>query len=89
MLLYFVVRYLEHFPLLANSSDQRQLLFEKSAGYFDSELAPRRAYALLPHAKLVCILSHPAKRAYSWYQVGASKLILNAWMDCRFCYSVK
>ncbi|CAM6031495.1 unnamed protein product, partial [Sphagnum compactum] len=60
--------YLEHFPLLANGSDREQLLFEKSAGYFDSDVAPKRAYALLPRAKLVCILAHPAKRAYSWYQ---------------------
>lgn len=46
------------------------VLFEKSANYFDSEPAPYRAHVLLPHANLICILAHPAKRAYSWYQVS-------------------
>lgn len=51
------------------SNDSQLLLFEKSATYFDSEAAPKRVHALLPKAKLVAILTNPAKRAYSWYQV--------------------
>ncbi|XP_022667270.1 bifunctional heparan sulfate N-deacetylase/N-sulfotransferase-like isoform X1 [Varroa destructor] len=50
------------------SNDSQLLLFEKSATYFDSEAAPKRVHALLPKAKLVAILTNPAKRAYSWYQ---------------------
>ena len=46
------------------------LLFEKSATYFDNEMAPKRVHALLPKAKLVVILTNPARRAYSWYQVS-------------------
>ena len=53
-------------------SRRSRLVFEKSAGYFDSELAPQRIHALLPHVKLICILLNPARRAYSWYQVGMS-----------------
>jgi heparan sulfate N-deacetylase/N-sulfotransferase NDST2 len=57
--------YMEYFPHRNNSAT---LLFEKSATYFDSDLAPRRAHALLPRAKLITILTNPIKRAYSWYQ---------------------
>ncbi|XP_021967195.1 bifunctional heparan sulfate N-deacetylase/N-sulfotransferase [Folsomia candida] len=46
----------------------KRILFEKSATYFDNELVPKRAHALLPRAKLVTILISPAKRAHSWYQ---------------------
>ena len=53
----------------ASSSRGGRLMFEKSAGYFDSDLAPQRIYTLLPHVKLITILVHPARRAYSWYQV--------------------
>ncbi|ELU16792.1 hypothetical protein CAPTEDRAFT_225180 [Capitella teleta] len=58
--------YMDFFPPVDNSSDT--VLFEKSANYFDSDVAPERAHALLPHVKLLCILINPAKRAYSWYQ---------------------
>lgn len=58
--------YLDHFSRPNNSTVE--LLFEKSAGYFDNSVAPRRAHALLPNAKLLCILISPARRAYSWYQ---------------------
>ena len=44
-------RYLEFFPEPNNDS---VYLFEKSATYFDGETVPRRAFALLPKAKLVC-----------------------------------
>ncbi len=43
--------------------------FEKSATYFESELAPKRVKALIPDARLIAILLSPGKRAYSWYQV--------------------
>ena len=59
---------MDFFPELDNTS--KIMLFEKSANYFDSEEAPKRAYALLPHNKLIAILTNPAKRAYSWYQVS-------------------
>ncbi|KAL0840189.1 hypothetical protein ABMA28_015479 [Loxostege sticticalis] len=58
--------YLNFFPpSLSNSS---QVTFEKSATYFDGDLVPRRAHALLPNAKIIAILISPSKRAYSWYQ---------------------
>lgn len=59
-------RYMNFFPVDANSTNR--YLFEKSATYFDGDLVPKRAHALLPHAKLITILISPAKRAYSWYQ---------------------
>jgi len=57
--------YLDHFPAAVLNGS---LLFEKSAAYFNSEPAPSRVSALLPRVKLICILLHPAQRAYSWYQ---------------------
>lgn len=58
--------YLNFFPpSLANNS---RIIFEKSATYFDGDLVPRRAHALLPNAKIIVILISPSKRAYSWYQ---------------------
>jgi heparan sulfate N-deacetylase/N-sulfotransferase NDST2 len=57
--------YMNFFPVPKNSSPS--YLFEKSATYFDGELVPMRAHALLPTAKLVAILVSPIKRAYSWY----------------------
>ncbi|XP_043917595.1 bifunctional heparan sulfate N-deacetylase/N-sulfotransferase 3-like [Protopterus annectens] len=58
--------YLEFFPVPTNVTTD--FLFEKSANYFHSEDAPRRAYALIPKAKLLTILIDPSDRAYSWYQ---------------------
>ena len=46
----------------------KTVLFEKSATYFDKDLAPKRASRLLKNAKLVVILISPSDRAYSWYQ---------------------
>lgn len=46
-------------------------MFEKSANYFDTEVAPKRAAALLPRAKILAVLINPSDRAYSWYQVRA------------------
>ncbi|TKC52304.1 hypothetical protein EI555_000665, partial [Monodon monoceros] len=43
-------------------------LFEKSANYFHSEEAPKRAASLVPKAKIITILIDPSDRAYSWYQ---------------------
>lgn len=48
----------------------KDIIFEKTANYFDSELAPQYIKNLLPNVKLVVILSNPVDRAYSWYQVG-------------------
>lgn len=58
--------YMEFFPIEANTTTK--YMFEKSATYFDGDVVPKRAHALLPHAKIVTILISPAKRAYSWYQ---------------------
>lgn len=62
----FILRYMSFFP--ASKNESSRYLFEKSATYFDGELVPRRAHALLPRAKLITILLSPARRAYSWYQ---------------------
>uniref|UniRef100_A0A8C7VU45 Bifunctional heparan sulfate N-deacetylase/N-sulfotransferase 1 n=1 Tax=Oncorhynchus mykiss TaxID=8022 RepID=A0A8C7VU45_ONCMY len=58
--------YMEYFPLPSNTSSD--YYFEKSANYFDSEVAAERAAALLPKSKIITILINPADRAYSWYQ---------------------
>jgi hypothetical protein len=52
----------------ANVTKEHQIVFEKSANYFDSEIAPKAINALLPNALLVVLLMDPADRAYSWYQ---------------------
>nr|XP_014351371.1 PREDICTED: bifunctional heparan sulfate N-deacetylase/N-sulfotransferase 1 [Latimeria chalumnae] len=59
-------RYMEFFPTPSNTTSD--FYFEKSANYFDSEMVPKRAVALLPKAKIITILINPADRAYSWYQ---------------------
>ncbi|KAJ8732912.1 hypothetical protein PYW07_015511 [Mythimna separata] len=59
--------YLNFFPPNM-SNTTAQMTFEKSATYFDGDLVPRRAHALLPNAKIIAILISPSKRAYSWYQ---------------------
>lgn len=61
-------RYMDFFPVPSNASTD--FLFEKSATYFDSEVVPRRGAALLPRAKIITVLTNPADRAYSWYQVS-------------------
>ncbi|NXL46228.1 NDST4 sulfotransferase, partial [Podilymbus podiceps] len=58
--------YMEFFPTPSNISTD--LLFEKSANYFHSEEAPKRAASLIPKAKIITILIDPSDRAYSWYQ---------------------
>lgn len=58
---------MDFFPVPSNASTD--FLFEKSATYFDSEVVPRRGAALLPRAKIITVLTNPADRAYSWYQV--------------------
>uniref|UniRef100_A0A8D1IQI7 Bifunctional heparan sulfate N-deacetylase/N-sulfotransferase 1 n=1 Tax=Sus scrofa TaxID=9823 RepID=A0A8D1IQI7_PIG len=59
--------YMDFFPIPSNTTSD--FYFEKSANYFDSDVAPRRAAALLPKAKVLTILINPADRAYSWYQI--------------------
>lgn len=61
------LRYMDFFPTPSNVSSD--FLFEKSANYFHSEEAPRRAASLVPKAKIITILIDPSDRAYSWYQV--------------------
>ncbi|XP_063047986.1 bifunctional heparan sulfate N-deacetylase/N-sulfotransferase 2 [Engraulis encrasicolus] len=58
--------YMDFFPFPSNASTD--FMFEKSANYFDSEVAPKRAAALLPRAKVLAVLINPSDRAYSWYQ---------------------
>lgn len=67
--------YMSYFPdpiEINATGDSDVFLFEKSATYFDSKDAPKRAHALVPDAKLLVILYDPAQRAYSWYQVKSS-----------------
>ncbi|XP_063316115.1 bifunctional heparan sulfate N-deacetylase/N-sulfotransferase 3-like [Pelobates fuscus] len=58
--------YMDFFPVPSNVTTD--FLFEKSANYFHSEDAPKRAAALVPKAKIITILIDPSDRAYSWYQ---------------------
>ncbi|CAL8367413.1 bifunctional heparan sulfate N-deacetylase/N-sulfotransferase 2 [Gadus morhua] len=58
--------YMDFFPFPSNVSTD--FMFEKSANYFDTELVPKRAAALLPRAKILAVLISPSDRAYSWYQ---------------------
>ncbi|PIO33415.1 hypothetical protein AB205_0198350, partial [Aquarana catesbeiana] len=58
--------YMDFFPIPSNASTD--FMFEKSANYFDTEVVPKRAAALLPRAKIIAILISPVDRAYSWYQ---------------------
>jgi hypothetical protein len=58
---------MDFFPVPSNVTTD--FLFEKSANYFHSEEAPKRAASLVPKAKIITILIDPSDRAYSWYQV--------------------
>ncbi|XP_006112675.2 bifunctional heparan sulfate N-deacetylase/N-sulfotransferase 3 isoform X2 [Pelodiscus sinensis] len=58
--------YMDFFPVPSNVTTD--FLFEKSANYFHSEEAPKRAASLIPKAKIITILIDPSDRAYSWYQ---------------------
>ncbi|KYO47447.1 hypothetical protein Y1Q_0001241 [Alligator mississippiensis] len=58
--------YMGFFPSPSNVTTD--FLFEKSASYFHSEEAPKRAASLIPKAKFITILIDPSDRAYSWYQ---------------------
>uniref|UniRef100_F6TQE5 [heparan sulfate]-glucosamine N-sulfotransferase n=1 Tax=Equus caballus TaxID=9796 RepID=F6TQE5_HORSE len=58
--------YMDFFPTPSNVTND--FLFEKSANYFHSEEAPKRAASLVPKAKIITILIDPSDRAYSWYQ---------------------
>uniref|UniRef100_A0A8C5QZN1 Bifunctional heparan sulfate N-deacetylase/N-sulfotransferase 1 n=1 Tax=Leptobrachium leishanense TaxID=445787 RepID=A0A8C5QZN1_9ANUR len=58
--------YMDFFPMPSNASTD--FMFEKSANYFDTDMVPKRAAALLPRAKIIAILISPSYRAYSWYQ---------------------
>ncbi|XP_054846201.1 bifunctional heparan sulfate N-deacetylase/N-sulfotransferase 3 isoform X2 [Eublepharis macularius] len=59
--------YMDFFPVPSNVTTD--FLFEKSANYFHSEEAPKRAASLIPKAKIITILIDPSDRAYSWYQL--------------------
>ncbi|XP_014640044.1 PREDICTED: bifunctional heparan sulfate N-deacetylase/N-sulfotransferase 4 isoform X2 [Ceratotherium simum simum] len=59
--------YMDFFPTPSNVTSD--FLFEKSANYFHSEEAPKRAASLVPKAKIITILINPSDRAYSWYQL--------------------
>jgi len=58
--------YLDFFP--PRMSNRTVTIFEKSATYFDGDKVPIRVSKLLPKARIVCILTSPGERAYSWYQ---------------------
>ncbi|XP_026555425.1 bifunctional heparan sulfate N-deacetylase/N-sulfotransferase 4 isoform X2 [Pseudonaja textilis] len=59
--------YMNFFPTPSNIT--ADVLFEKSANYFHSENAPKRAASLIPKAKIITILIDPSDRAYSCYQL--------------------
>eukprot|EP00794_Sanderia_malayensis_P012046 gene12046-13289_t len=63
--------YMEKFSAAKNKSDT--YYFEKSANYFDSSKAYKRAVSLVPKAKLIIIAGNPIQRAYSWYHHVLSK----------------
>ncbi|VDK48122.1 unnamed protein product, partial [Cylicostephanus goldi] len=52
----------------AHHFSKSRIVYEKSATYFDNGNAARDAFALIPNAKIIVILSDPSRRAYSWYQ---------------------
>uniref|UniRef100_H2V9M2 [heparan sulfate]-glucosamine N-sulfotransferase n=1 Tax=Takifugu rubripes TaxID=31033 RepID=H2V9M2_TAKRU len=58
--------YMDFFPFPSNITTD--FMFEKSANYFDTDAAAKRAAALLPRAKILAVLTNPSDRAYSWYQ---------------------
>lgn len=62
-----LLRYMDFFPFPSNITTD--FMFEKSANYFDTDAAAKRAAALLPRAKILAVLTNPSDRAYSWYQV--------------------
>ncbi|CAI5448496.1 unnamed protein product [Caenorhabditis angaria] len=53
---------------LSYFQQKAEIVFEKSATYFDNPLAAKQASALVPNSKLIIILQNPADRAYSWFQ---------------------
>jgi hypothetical protein len=56
--------YRGQFPLRSSG----QLVGEASPSYLFHPLAPERAFAVVPHARLVVLLRDPVDRAYSQYQ---------------------
>ena len=75
---------MDFFPDVSNHSNQ--ILFEKSANYFDAVKGPMRVSALLPNAKIITIFIDPMKRAYSWYQVSVKyyPFIAQERLTCNF-----
>jgi hypothetical protein len=59
--------YRSHFPLQMRSS-RKYITGESSPYYLFHPHAPRRASAVVPHAKLIVLLRNPVDRAYSHYQ---------------------
>lgn len=66
---------MDFFPFPSNITTD--FMFEKSANYFDTEVAPKRAAALLPRAKVLAVLINPSDRAYSWYQVHTHSQVIH------------
>ena len=61
--------YRGNFPLqLTGAGNGRRLVGEASPSYLFHPLAPERAAALVPGARLIAILRDPVERAYSHYQ---------------------
>lgn len=74
---------MDFFPTPSNITSD--FLFEKSANYFHSEDAPKRAASLVPKAKIITILIDPSDRAYSWYQVrGRGDAGGSMWSPCGY-----
>lgn len=66
--------YRGHFPLGLSGAlrerryGSRPLVGESTPYYLLHPAVPARLYSLIPHAKLICVLRDPIRRAYSHYQ---------------------
>lgn len=62
--------YRAHFPTRAA---RRSVTFEATPYYLFHPLAPNRAYATVPEARLIALLRDPIDRAFSQYQLNVSR----------------
>lgn len=83
--------YRGHFPNALRMRRVRRrgldpIVAEASTGYLFHPLAPERAAALLPAARLIALVRNPVERAYSHYQhevaLGRERLSFEEAIDC-------
>lgn len=66
----YIVHRLKNYLALFEGSERFSARGEASVGYLSlSEFAAPKIFSLIPAAKLIAILRHPAERAYSKYQM--------------------